>query len=271
MRLCFLNPFGTPAYDQLIRDAVEPALRADTSLEVRHLDTRPENIDYYASKHVVETDIMRAALQAERDGFDAFVIGCCYDPALTQARELVNIPVVGPLEAAASFARPFGHRFAVVTDHHKAVPEIQDRLRVYGQEANCRAVTSVGWFVDRMILDTDAVAEDAYATSRRIMAETGAETVIIGCTIVSACYEKAALTDERLQQLSVINPNVVAVKQAEVLADLAAQGQYRISRAAYYQSLAAHDPAQDDELRSVLAARATAPVSDASGSESAHA
>jgi len=255
MRICFLNPFGTPAYDKLITDVLAPMMRSDVDLEVRHLKVRPENIDYYAPKHLVETEVMKAVVQAESDGFDAFVIGCCYDPALTQARELVNIPVVGPLEAAIAFARPFGHRFAIVTDHHKAVPEIADRVRLYGQEANCKAVTSVGWFIDDMIHNVAAVAEDAFNVCSEVMATTGAETVIIGCTIVSACYEKMALAgEERFRRLSVINPNLMAVKQAEVLADMAAQGQYRISRAGYYQNLREHSVEQADELAALLGA-----------------
>lgn len=269
MRLCFLNPFGTPAYDQLIRDVIEPAMRDDVDLEVRHLATKPENIDYFAAKHLVEVDIMKAALQAERDGFDAFIIGCCYDPGLTQARELVKIPVVAPLEASLAFARPFGHRYAIVTDHHKAVPEIADRVRLYGQEPNCKAVTSVGWFIDDMILDVEAVASDAYHASVQVMEQTGAETVIIGCTIVSACYEKAAPGDHRLRSLSVINPNMMAVKEAEMLADLASHGQYRISRAGYYQSLAAHSESQAKELDSILTAGPG--MSRLTGSETAHA
>ncbi|WP_190813051.1 aspartate/glutamate racemase family protein [Saccharopolyspora pogona] len=252
MKICFLNPFGTAAYDDLIREVLESSLRPDAQLTVRHLEVVPENIDYFAAKHLVEVEIMKAAVQAEHDGFDAFVIGCCYDPALTQTREIVNIPVVGPLEASVALARPFGHRFAIVTDHHKAVGEIEDRLRVYGQGANCRTVTSIGWFIDDMILDTAKVAEDAYAHSIATMEAHRAETVIIGCTIVSACYEKAARTDARLASLSVVNPNVIAVKQAEILADLAAQGQYRISRAAYYQPLAAHSQAQAKQLQSIL-------------------
>jgi allantoin racemase len=80
VKICFLNPFGTPAYDSLITSVMAPTLRGDVDLVVRHLDVRPENIDYYAPKHLVEVGIMRAAVQAERDGFDAFVIGCCYDP-----------------------------------------------------------------------------------------------------------------------------------------------------------------------------------------------
>ena len=66
--------------------------------------------------------------------------------------------------------------------------------------------------------------------------------MVIGCTIVSACYELAALMQGMLQgepaALS-INPNVMAVKVAEMFADLRASGQYRISRAGYYQQHAA--------------------------------
>ena len=252
MRICFLNPFGTAAYDELIVDVLTAGMRPDVDLTVRHLSVVPENIDYYASKHLVEVEIMRAAVAAERDGFDAFVIGCCYDPALTQARELVGIPVIGPLEASIAMARPFGHRFAVVTDHHKAVPEIEDRIRVYGQEANCRGVTSVGWFVDDMVLDVAAVAADTYTTVQHAMSDLRAETIIIGCTIVSACYEQAARNDERLASLSVINPNLIALKQAELFADLAAQGQYRISRGGYYQSLSAHHALEAKQLNAIL-------------------
>jgi allantoin racemase len=164
--------------------------------------------------------------------------------------------VVGPLEASLAFARTFGHRFAIVTDHQKAVPELEDRLRVYGQEANCRSISAVGWFVDDMVRDPERVARDAYVASKQVLEETAAETVIIGCTIVSACYEQVASEgDEALRRLSVINPNLMAVKQAEVLADLAAQGQYRMSRKAYYQHLRDHDVAQADELAVLLGSR----------------
>ena len=164
---------------------------------------------------------MTAAVEAEREGFDAFVIGCCYDPALTQCRELVNIPVIGPLEASVLLSRLFGHSFAVVTDHRKAVPELRDRVRLYGLEGNCRAVDAIDWFVTDMVLDPLTVAKDTYVKVQDVMRTTGAETVVIGCTIVSACYELAALEgDAELAALSVVNPNVMAVKLAEMFADL---------------------------------------------------
>ena len=151
-----------------------------------------------------------------------------------------------------SCAHAFGHRYAVVTDMHKAVPEIEDRIRAYGQEANCRGVTNIGWFATEMLTDPKAVAEDAYRKCQEVMKTTGAETVIIGCTLVSGYYEQAARTDERLQALSVINPNVVALKQAECLADMNALGQYRISRKAYYQRVDSYSAAMAAELREAL-------------------
>ena len=255
-RICFLNPFGTDSYDELIESALRPALQGTTEIEIRHLSHAPANIDYYAPKHLVETDIMTAAIEAERDGFDAFVIGCCYDPALTQCRELVNIPVVGPLEASVLLSRLFGHSFAVVTDHRKAVPELRDRIRLYGIESNCRAVDAIDWYITDMVLDPIAVARDTYAKVQDVMRTSGAETVIIGCTIVSACYELAALRgDAELGSLSVVNPNVMAVKLAEMFADLNATKQYRISRTGYYQQHASHDVAEADEILALLTER----------------
>ena len=243
-RICFLNPFGTSAYDDLITASLRPALQGATEVEVRHLAHAPADIDYYAPKHLVESEVMSAAVAAEREGFDAFVIGCCYDPALTQCRELVDIPVIGPLEASIMLSRLFGHSFAVLTDHHKAVPELRDRVRLYGLEGNCRGIDAIAWFVEDMVLDPTAVARDTAVKVRQVLDATGAETVVIGCTIVSACYELAALDDADLASVSVINPNVMAVKVAEMFADLRASGQYRMSRTGYYQQHHVHDSAQ---------------------------
>jgi allantoin racemase len=253
MRIRFLNPFGTPAHNRLIRDVLRPSLRDGVDVDIVNLDGPIEDMDYFAPKHLLEVGVMKAAIAAEDGGFDAFVIGCCYDPALTPCRELVDIPVGGPLEASIGNVRPFGHRYAIVTDHHKAATEIADRVRLYGQGANCKTVTSVGWFLDDMIRNPAAVAADAFAKSRQVMAETGAETVIIACTVVSACYETTAANDPRLQGVSVIDPNVVAVKWAEMLVDLQRAGQYRIARSGYYQQLAHHSQEKDAELRSHLA------------------
>jgi len=245
MRICFLNPFGTPDYDAIITRTLAPSLRPGTDVEVRHLEDSPRNIDYYVPKHLVEVEVLKAVLAAEREGFDAFVIGCCYDPALTQARELVSIPVIGPLEASVLLARPFGHRFSVLTDHLKAVPEI------------CRSVRAIDWYVDDMIGDPASVARDVYARSAEILASDRSEVIVLGCTIVAACYEQTVLSGhDELADLAIVNPNLMAVKLAELFADLNLAGQYRISRSGYYQQHGQHDQAEAAQIRALLDGKA---------------
>jgi allantoin racemase len=236
MRIVFCNPFGTDAYDAIVRESLAPYLRGETEVEITHLDNSPANIDYYLPKHLMELDVFREVVAADEAGVDAFVVGCCYDPGVAVARELTEMPVVGPLEAAVLLSRFFGHRFSVVTDHHKAVPELEDLVRLYGIEANCRSVRAIDWFVEDMVENPSAVARDAYERCKLVLEEDGAECVVLGCTIIAACLEREILRGaDELADLPILNPNVLAVKAAELLADLRAVGQYRISRRGYYQ------------------------------------
>jgi allantoin racemase len=148
----------------------------------------------------------------------------------------------------------FGHRFAVVTDHSKAVPELEDLIRIYGLEANCRSVSAIEWYVTDMLEAPAAVALDAYNRCREVIERERAEVVVLGCTIVAACYEQAILRGaHELSDLAILNPNLIAVKTAELLADLRAAGQYRISRRAYYRQHHQHDPAEAAEVLEALA------------------
>jgi allantoin racemase len=260
-RICFCNPFGTDVYDDIVLESIAPYLREGTEVESVHLEGVPANIDYYLPKHLVETEIFRAVLEAERDGYDAFVIGCCYDPGLTVARELTDMPVIGPLESSAALSRLFGHRFSVVTDHRKAAPELEDLIRKYGLEPNCRSVRAIDWYITDMIRDPLAVARDAFEKCRRVLDEDGAETVVLGCTIIAACLEHAILNGaEELATLPIINPNVMAVKAAELAADLRKVGQYRISRRGYYQRHEQHDQAEAEQVLREIGARTTTPA-----------
>jgi allantoin racemase len=198
----------------------------------------------------MEVAIFDKVIAAEQRGCDAVIIGCCYDPGVLVARELVDIPVVGPLEASLALGRYFGHDFAVVTDHHKAVPYLRDMVRLYGYEPNCRAVRCINWWVTDMVNDPAAVAADAVKTVNQAMAEDHTEVVILGCTIIAGCLEQRVLAGE-YRDVPVINPNLAALKMAELLADLKKMNKYNISRAGYYQKQTQHPPqaAEYEEVR----------------------
>jgi len=247
-RIQFINPFGTDDYNALIAETMTPYLRPGTVLDVTNTTDCPVNIDYYYNKHLVETVVLEQVMRAEADGYDAVIVGCCYDPGVRVARELVDIPVVGPLEATMLMAPYYGHDYVLVTDHHKAVPYLRDLVRLYGG-TGCRHVSCIDWWVVDMIRDTEGVARDALAATRRVMEEKGAEAVILACTIISASTEKWLRDSGAARELTILNPNTMALKMAESLADLKAQGLYNISRRGFYAKPEQHDAAEFAAVR----------------------
>jgi allantoin racemase len=248
VKINFMNPFGTTAYNGLIQETLTAYGRPDTELVVTNTTGCPENIDYYYSKHLIELAVMEDVMRAEAAGFDAVIVGCCYDPGVRVARELVDIPVIGPLEASIHLAPYYGHDFVVVTDHHKGVPALRDLVLLYGG-TQCRGVSSINWWVTEMIRDTAGVARDAQAAVQKVLDETGAEVAILGCTIISASYEKFLMDTKAPRELTILNPNTMALKMAETLGDLKKAGAYNISRKGFYQKHQQHNAKEFEEVR----------------------
>jgi allantoin racemase len=244
----FINPFGTPVYNELIKETLLPYARPGTELVVRNTENCPENIDYYYNKHIVEMAVFEEVMKSEADGFHAVIVGCCYDPGVRVSRELVDIPVVGPLEATMAMAPFFGHDYALITDHHKAVPYIRDLVRLYGG-TQCRDVSCIDWWVSDMIRDTQSVARDTLAVTKRVIEEKGVEAVILACTIISASMEKWLRDTNGPRDLPILNPNTMSLKMAESLADLKSQGLYNISRRGYYQKPQTRNAKEFAEVR----------------------
>ena len=168
-------------------------------------------------------------------------MGCCYDPGVRVARELVDIPVVGPLEASLNLASYFGHRATIVTDHHKAVPYIEDLVRLYGQQ-NVRNVRCIDWWVTEMVKAPAEVAADAAREATVALDADDADLVILGCTIIAACLTQHTRETGEFRDVPVVNPNLLALKSAEMLADLHQRGEYRLSRRGYYERQSARSP-----------------------------
>ena len=58
---------------------------------------------------------LRKALQAEREGYDAFVVGTFIEPFLREIRSAVRIPVVSSLEAALLVGCTVAQQISLVT------------------------------------------------------------------------------------------------------------------------------------------------------------
>ncbi|MFS0599264.1 aspartate/glutamate racemase family protein [Peribacillus frigoritolerans] len=248
-KINFINPFGTDAYDGLIRQTLSPYADSNTELVISHLKDSPQNIDFYSYKHLAEQEIMDLIVESEKQGFNAVIVGCCYDPGVRTARELVDIPVIGPLEASLQMASYFGHSTSVVTDHYKAVPYLKDMVRTYGYDFQCLDISCINWWVTDMIKNPLETAKDAFDAVKSEIQNKNVESVILGCTIISACLEYAILKGKtEYLEYPILNPNTMALKMAESLADLHKLGRYNLNRSGYYAKPINHN---EEEFKGV--------------------
>jgi Asp/Glu/hydantoin racemase len=66
------------------------------------------------------------AYEAEKQGYDAFIIGCASDMGLKECRGIVNIPVIAPTEATALYASTLGTKFSIIDLQPFTKPSIEN-------------------------------------------------------------------------------------------------------------------------------------------------
>ncbi|MFD7956117.1 aspartate/glutamate racemase family protein [Streptomyces ardesiacus] len=218
-RVLFLTPFHfeKAEHDDEF-DAVLTSLLTGHGQQVvtaRHVERfESADADYEAAQ---TRAVLKAVEQANAEQYDAVVIACHYDPAVDEARAVSRIPVVGPLQLTTGVTTQFGPKFAVITDIPEAVPVIQGLVDDYGCSAACVGVSAIGWEGDAILEDPRGAAEAVDRIVAALAAAGEAQSVVIGCTIVSSAYERHR---QRFPDrgLVVLNSNLIALKGAAVLA-----------------------------------------------------
>ena len=76
------------------------------------------------------------AVAAEREGYDAFIVGHFQDAGLYEARAVVDIPVVSLGESSMLYSCQLAQRIGVVTINTRFIPWFQHQIRKYGRSRN---------------------------------------------------------------------------------------------------------------------------------------
>lgn len=89
--------------------ALNSIKRRETVIEFYRSASGPPAIETRVDHDLAIPEVLRLAKQAEAERNDAAIIWCAGDPGLESARELVDIPVVGPKQASLSIAMNLGN------------------------------------------------------------------------------------------------------------------------------------------------------------------
>lgn len=147
-----------------------------------------------------------------KDDYDAAVIGCFGDPGLGPARELLDIPVIGPAESTIHTATQIGDRYAWLTILDKMKPKCRRLAQEYGLGERCAAVYSVDAPVEDIDHDSEELVDRMIETGQRAVDESGAEVVFPGC--MSLSFMQVHETIEEALPVPFVDPATVALEQA---------------------------------------------------------
>ena len=76
--------------------------------------------------------VAQRAFEAQKKGYDGFIIACASDLGMKEARSIVKIPVIGSAEASALMACTLGNKFSVITTDPTACGRTENLIRSYG-------------------------------------------------------------------------------------------------------------------------------------------
>lgn len=143
------------------------------------------------------------------------------DPGLHAARELVDIPVVGPSQASMHLAAMLGHRFSFLTVFDHDVPAAEDLVARYGLSSKLASVRAFNIPVLALKEDVDETVRVLVELAEKAVREDGAHVIVPGCTGLAGLAPRiqAGLREQGCE-VPVLDPPSVAVKLAEALVDL---------------------------------------------------
>lgn len=236
-----------PSYLDALTERIPQVIRPGT--EVSLYGTMPGSFssDYpgpdmsFAFLNTIHTlQWMAAAREAERQGFDAFVLGTLSSPMASEIRTIVDIPVVGYGEAVFNAAGLFGRKTGLLFYNKDRRDFWGERVKLWGLGDRFVGLGHTGIThhdVHAALADpslVDGVVSKIVEAGERMVREQGADVIVIGEMQMNLLVVRAGIT--RLGGATVMDGMATLYKTAEMLVDLRRTSGTASSRTGYYHA-----------------------------------
>jgi len=216
IRVLWVDPVGPSDFHEQVKQVLESVKRNDVEIDVVGLSKGPSHLEYKSYEPLILVETLEKVVEAERKGYDAVIIGCFDDPGLQEARELVNIPVIGPGETCMHIACMLGHKFSIVTVKKEALARLEDHVFMYGLEKKLASFRFVNMRLKEMQEDPQKLHATLIQEAKKAIEEDDAEVIVLGCTVETGFMNKLIAE----LKVPIIDVTIVSFKFAEMMADL---------------------------------------------------
>jgi Asp/Glu/hydantoin racemase len=182
-------------------------------------------------------EVICNAVRAEREGYDAFVVGHFQDAGLYEVRSVVDIPVVALGEASMLYACQLGQRIGIVTINTRYIPWFHHQIGKYGLERRVTGVHAMTFEPGQILkaYDSESRAREVaelFAEQAKPLVAGGVDVLIPGGGIPMLLF--SSIRDHAIDGAPVLNGIPIAVKMAELAVKLRHLSGLGVSRVSDY-------------------------------------
>jgi Asp/Glu/hydantoin racemase len=213
-------------YTEMITANLERAKGDATEVVHRYVDHMRRATDTAIAYPTLlnKVDVIKKMVELERAGVDAVFVACSGDPGVSEARSLLSIPVVGPMEAAMSLACSYGWRFGIVTVADRTWGSWMDQLvHMYGFSARYAGYRQLETPTARVFTEgfsNPALVEADIRGRCDEMAAAGADAILLGSAGLSTFATSFGLSATESPEVPIFDVLSVGLKFAELRAEL---------------------------------------------------
>jgi allantoin racemase len=191
---------------------------------------------------------MLAALQAEEENYDAYLICTVPDPMLWETRGMLQIPVVGYGESAYSLACRLGQKFGVIKFIDRMTAYTTDQVDRYGLSSRFVGVhTGQSVFQDIVGgFSNPGPVIDKFKEDARVLIRKGADAIVCGGMPLDILMATEGVN--RVDDVPIIDGLAASIKATEMMVELREKAGMEPCRKGYYGS-----PPSRERLDQVLA------------------
>jgi len=177
-------------------------------------------------------ETLEAIVSAEKNGYDAVCLACLSDTGAEEGRELVNIPVLAPLQVSMHVCSILGHRFTILVPNEYMRRYMQELITKYGFDGRGSVRTLkkpmppdqaqiVFMEYKKSGKHPASMVEDLVSECMDAIKEDDAEVLGMGCgSLVWLADMVRDELEKRGYDIPVLNPWAVTIEVARALVNL---------------------------------------------------
>lgn len=199
-----------------------------------HTTTPPATTTHAITEFRIARNLIRNALEAQKQGYAAMVITHFQDAGLAEVKSVVDIPVIGLGETTLAHALTLGRKLGLVTINPVFVPWHEDQVIRYGLQQRVVGVRAVPATVADFI---DAFAspqgleklKPLWEKECRILLDAGADVIVPAGGLPMMLFGGT-----EMDGAPIVNGVTLVAKTAEMAIRLRQHGMFKVSRRSNY-------------------------------------